>query len=108
MRALIRILTRFWFSAYRFSKMKLFTGGRCNRPCTSIYFRAGVKPRSQETSPMKRTLEMLLAGVALAGLYCAVPKSKAPVDNAVLGTQQNVLVADGSDPMPVCRGRTCK
>lgn len=57
---------------------------------------------------MKRTLEMLLAGVALAGLYCAIPKSNAPVDNAVLGTQQTVLVADGSDPMPVCRGRTCK
>lgn len=57
---------------------------------------------------MKRTLEMLLAGVALAGLYCAMPKSSAPVDNAVLGTQQTVLVADGSDPMPVCRGRTCK
>ena len=57
---------------------------------------------------MKRTLEILLAGVALAGLYSSFPSSKAPVDNAVLGTQQTVLVADGSDPMPVCRGRTCK
>ncbi len=57
---------------------------------------------------MKRTLEILLAGVALAGLYCAIPRSNASVDNAVLGTQQNVLVADGTDPMPVCRGKTCK
>lgn len=57
---------------------------------------------------MKRTLEILLAGVALAGVYSSIPSSKAPVDSAVLGTQQTVLVADGSDPMPVCRGRTCK
>jgi hypothetical protein len=57
---------------------------------------------------MKRTLEILLAVVALAGLYSAMPRGNASVDNAVLGTQQAVLVADGSDPMPVCRGRTCK
>ena len=57
---------------------------------------------------MKRTLEVLLTGLALAGLYSSIPRSNAPVDNAVIGTQQVVLVADGSDPMPVCRGRTCK
>jgi len=57
---------------------------------------------------MKRTVEVLLAALALAGLYSAIPGSKAPIDNAVIGTQQVVLVADGSDPMPVCRGRTCK
>jgi hypothetical protein len=57
---------------------------------------------------MKRTLEVLLAGLALTGLYSSIPSSKARVDNALIGTQQVVLVADGSDPMPVCRGKTCK
>ena len=57
---------------------------------------------------MKRTLQILLAGLALAGMYSAIPKSNSPANNAVLGTEQAVLVADGSEPMPICRGRTCK
>ncbi len=56
---------------------------------------------------MKRTLEVLLAGLALAGLYSAIPKSNA-TNKAVIGTEQVVLIADGSEPMPVCRGKTCK
>lgn len=57
---------------------------------------------------MKRTLQILLAGVALAGMYSAIPKTNATAGNAVLGAEQAVLVADGSEPMPICRGRTCK
>jgi len=57
---------------------------------------------------MKRTLEILLVCLALAGMYSAIPKSNAPAGHAVLGTEQVVLVADGSEPMPVCRGRACK
>jgi hypothetical protein len=77
-----------------------FSGGAYTSP--------GRESCAQETSPMKRTLEILLTGLALAGMYCAIPKSAAPVGNTVIGNEQLVLVADGSDPMPVCRGRTCK
>jgi len=57
---------------------------------------------------MKRIAEIVLTALALAGMYCAIPKSFAPVQNPVIGTEQMVLVADGSDPMPFCRGRACR
>ncbi|HVR24104.1 MAG TPA: hypothetical protein VMU26_12390 [Candidatus Polarisedimenticolia bacterium] len=57
---------------------------------------------------MKKIAQIVLTAVALAGMYSAIPKSFAPVDNPGIGTEQMVLVADGSDPMPLCRGRACK
>lgn len=57
---------------------------------------------------MKRTVEIVLTALALAGMYCAIPKSFAPANKPGIGTEQMVLVADGSDPMPVCRGKACK
>jgi hypothetical protein len=57
---------------------------------------------------MKKTVEIVLTGLALAGMYCAIPKSSAPVGNPGIGAEQMVLVADGSDPMPLCRGKACK
>ncbi len=57
---------------------------------------------------MKSTLEVLLALVALAGMYCAVPKSSSQVGNSGIQAEHVVLVADGSDPMPLCRGKACK
>ena len=57
---------------------------------------------------MKRIVEFVLTALALAGMYCAIPKSFAPVDNSGIGAEQMVLVADGSDPMPLCRGKVCK
>jgi hypothetical protein len=57
---------------------------------------------------MKRTAEIVLAALALAGMYCAIPKSFAPVEKPGIGTKQMVLVADGSDPMPLCRGKICR
>jgi hypothetical protein len=51
-----------------------------------------------------RTTEIVLTLLALAGMYCAIPKSFAPMDNAAVQAQQSVLLADGSDPMPFCRG----
>jgi hypothetical protein len=57
---------------------------------------------------MKRTAEIVLTALALAGMYCAIPKSSTPVQNPGIGTEQVVLVADGSDPMPLCRGRVCR
>ena len=57
---------------------------------------------------MNKTAEILLIALALAGMYCAIPKNSSQTDNARMGAQQMVLVADGSDPMPLCRGRSCK
>ena len=52
---------------------------------------------------MKRIVEVLLIGWTLAGTYCAIPKSFDRVVNPRIGAEQIVLVADGSDPMPLCR-----
>lgn len=57
---------------------------------------------------MKRTAAFLLSALALAGMYGAIPKSVAPAGNTVVQPEHVVLVADGSDPMPLCRGRVCK
>jgi hypothetical protein len=57
---------------------------------------------------MKKIAEIVLTALALGGMYCAIPKTFAPVVNSSIGTEQIVLVADGSDPMPLCRGRHCK
>jgi len=64
------------------------------------------KMRKGDLPQMNRTLELLLTLVALAGLYSAIP-ARAP--NASLGAraEQAVVVADGSDPMPLCRKRNC-
>lgn len=53
---------------------------------------------------MNRITEVVLTLLALAGMYCAIPKSLAPADDPVTQTKQSVLIADGSDPMPMCRG----
>jgi len=57
---------------------------------------------------MNKVLEVLLTVVALAGLYSAIPASSAGPGNAVIQTEQAVVLADGSDPMPLCRGKHCK
>lgn len=55
---------------------------------------------------MNKALEVLLTVLALAGMYCALPKTGTQAGTTV-ATQQQVLIADGSDPMPLCR-RHCK
>lgn len=57
---------------------------------------------------MIRTAEVLLMALAVIWIYCAIPKSSNEVVNPRLGAKQIVLVADGSDPMPLCRGKQCK
>lgn len=57
---------------------------------------------------MKTTGEILLAAVALVGIYCAVSKSPSLVGKTGIQAEHVVLVADGSDPMPLCRGKACK
>jgi hypothetical protein len=55
---------------------------------------------------MNTVLNILLTIVALAGLYCAIPSSSRS-NNSSVRTQQAVVVADGSDPMPLCRAKRC-
>jgi hypothetical protein len=55
---------------------------------------------------MNKVLEVLLTVVALAGLYSAIPASARP-GNSAIRAEQAVVVADGSDPMPLCRKRQC-
>ena len=57
---------------------------------------------------MKWTLEILLTMIALAGIYSAVPKSAVQAGNSTVRASQEVMIADGSDPMPLCRRRRCK
>ena len=57
---------------------------------------------------MNKALEVLLTVLALAGMYCALPKNNTP-SGAAVRAQQEVMIADGSDPMPLCRRHcTCK
>jgi hypothetical protein len=53
---------------------------------------------------MNKVLEVLLTVVALAGLYSAIPLSNWQPANSAVRAEQAVIVADGSDPMPFCRG----
>ncbi len=55
---------------------------------------------------MNKVLEVVLTAVALAGLYSAIPASNQP-GNSAIRAQQTVVIADGSDPMPLCRNRRC-
>jgi hypothetical protein len=57
---------------------------------------------------MNKVLEVLLTVVALAGLYSSILTSVSRPGNSVTRAEQAVVVADGSDPMPLCRGRRCK
>jgi hypothetical protein len=56
---------------------------------------------------MNKVLEVLLTVVALAGLYSAIPASTARPGNSAIRAEQAVIVADGSDPMPLCRAKHC-
>jgi hypothetical protein len=58
---------------------------------------------------MNKKVEVLLIILALAGLYSALPtrKSVLPTHNSGIRAEQVVMVADGSDPMPLCRLKIC-
>jgi hypothetical protein len=56
---------------------------------------------------MNKVLEVLLILVALAGLYSAILPSNARPGNSAVRAEQAVVVADGTDPMPLCRRREC-
>jgi hypothetical protein len=56
---------------------------------------------------MNKVMEVLLTIVALAGLYSAILTNNSPPGNSAIRAEQAVVVADGSDPMPLCRTRHC-
>jgi len=56
---------------------------------------------------MNKAMEVLLTVVALAGLYGAILTSASPPGKSANRAEQAVVVADGSDPMPLCRGKGC-
>jgi hypothetical protein len=56
---------------------------------------------------MNKSMEVLLTLIALAGLYCGIPKPLSH-DSSGIYPQHMVTMADGSDPMPLCRGKYCK
>jgi hypothetical protein len=55
---------------------------------------------------MNRTLESLLLALALCGIYSAIPKRTTPA-NPTVQAKEAVILADGSDPMPLCRAKGC-
>jgi len=55
---------------------------------------------------MNKTVEILLTALALSGMYCAIPRNTAS-SNLVNQKEEAVMIADGSDPMPLCRHRQC-
>ena len=52
---------------------------------------------------MKTKVEVLLTLLALAGLFSALPKDLSKPTTAGMRAEQTVIIADGSDPMPLCR-----
>jgi len=56
---------------------------------------------------MNRVVEVMLTVVALAGLYSAIATSVSPPGNAAIRADHAVVVADGTDPMPLCRPGRC-
>jgi hypothetical protein len=57
---------------------------------------------------MNKVMEVLLTIVALAGLYRAILTNTSPPGNSAVRAEQAVVVADGSDPMPLCRAKSCR
>jgi hypothetical protein len=57
---------------------------------------------------MNKAVEVLLTVLALAGMYCAIPNSSVAPSGSSVRAQQEVMIADGSDPMPLCRSARCK
>lgn len=58
---------------------------------------------------MNKLSEIILTILVLAGMYCAISTSGAPVRDSVMRAQRMVVVvADGTEPMPTCRGKACR
>jgi len=55
---------------------------------------------------MNKALQVVLITLALAGAYCSLT-THIVTPNANSAVEKSVMYADGSDPMPACRGRVC-
>lgn len=56
---------------------------------------------------MNKLVEVVLTVLALAGMYCALPNKPASPGQALAQPTHQILIADGTDPMPLCRGKNC-
>jgi hypothetical protein len=54
---------------------------------------------------MNRSLQVVLIALALAGAYCSFTTHIVAPNGST--AEKTVMYADGSDPMPACRGRVC-
>lgn len=57
---------------------------------------------------MARIAEVLLAAFALIGICSAIPRTSSQTSTATIQPVHIVALADGSEPMPLCRGKSCK
>lgn len=57
---------------------------------------------------MNKITEIVLTALLLAGMYSGISTSFAPASSPAIRANQAVLVADGTDPMPLCRTCTRK
>ena len=67
--------------------------------------------RAVETSPMKSVIQVCLTILALVGFFCALDQTVFDQNVAAsssVRSQKTVLIADGSDPMPLCRAKHCR
>ena len=56
---------------------------------------------------MNKTLQVVLTALALAGAYCSLTTHIVTPNSHNSTAEKAVMYADGSDPMPACRGRFC-
>jgi len=56
---------------------------------------------------MNKTLQVLVTALALAGAYCSLTTHIVTPNGNNSSAEKAVMYADGSDPMPACRGRVC-
>jgi hypothetical protein len=54
---------------------------------------------------MNAKVEVLLIILAIAGMLSAIPKDLSKKYIGSNRTEQTVVIADGSDPMPLCRNK---
>jgi hypothetical protein len=54
---------------------------------------------------MNRKVEVLLILLAIAGMLSAIPKDVSKQFTRGNQAEQTVVIADGSDPMPLCRNK---
>ncbi len=52
---------------------------------------------------MKTNVEILLTLLALAGVFSALPNNLSKPATAGIRVEKTIMIADGSDPMPLCR-----